>query len=80
MITITTIETSERQQSAHPENPFLDWKAGGMATGGTDKILLVDDDRDFCRVYSDILREDHYHVETAFSVREALTRLEETPG
>lgn len=41
------------------------------------KILMVDDDQSFLKVYSEILRSKGYHAETALNGPQALKRLEE---
>jgi len=41
------------------------------------KILLVDDDKDFCKIVSDVLKEEGYVVKIAYDGESALNKLKD---
>lgn len=69
-----------QRQEAQTE---ADWKQETnelTVVGGTETILIVDDEEDLLKVTAEFLRNTGYHVFTASSGSQALTLIESTPS
>jgi len=63
---------SPEQQPASEEQPASEQQPA--------TVLVVDDDKSICEIYNEVLAQQGYNVVTAFSVKQAMERMEELKG